>query len=109
MTYDRTKEPTVNENTRSGGSARNWYTLQAGDIGNKELPKYARAFDVRLGSGSPSAVTLLVVPIGETDDAATRTIVVSASETFARAIRRIVSINGANTIPGGVVIDLITE
>jgi len=109
MTYDRTKEPTVNENTRSGGSARNWYALQAGDIGTKELPKYARAFDVRLGSGAPSAVTLLVVPIGEMDDAATRTIVVSASETFARAIRRIVSINGAATIPAGVAIDLITE
>lgn len=89
--------------------ARSWYVLQAAHIGAQELPLYARALRVRLGPAVAGAVTLVVVPIGEPNDAATTTINVDATELLPFGVRRIVSVNGAATLPAGVDVDLITD
>jgi hypothetical protein len=113
MPYDRSRDPITNASLAlpqadRAGFARNWYALQAADIGAQELPRYGRALRVRIGSGG-STVTLVVVPVGETSDAATRTLVVDATETLAFGVRRVVSVNGGTSIPANTAIDVITD
>lgn len=110
--YDSSREPLKSDNARAAGPARDWYALQNTHIGAKELPKYGRGMYLRIGTsgtvGTPP-VTLVVVPIDETDDSATRTLVRDQSEYIPYAVRRIVSVNGGATLPTGVSIDIFTK
>jgi hypothetical protein len=88
--------------------ARNWYALTGVMIGALELPAYARAMRVRVGSTATPPVILVVVPLSEDSDAATQTITVDATETLAFGVRRVVSVNGGTSIPTGVEIQMVT-
>lgn len=86
--------------------ARRWYLLENAMIGAQELPVYARALRVRNVTGAP--LVLVVVPLGEESDAATQVITVDTTELLPFSVRRIVSLNGAATIPAGTGIQVIT-
>lgn len=109
MAYSKALDPLVTENARNAATARNWYTLEANDIGEKELPRgYGRALRVRMSSAASVPLTLVVVPVGEANDAVTRTLLVDYSEYLPMSVRRIVSVNGGTAIPSGVAIDVVT-
>lgn len=109
MTYDRSKDPTGTANANGSGAARNWYNLQASQIGAKELPAYGRSLRVRMGSAASVPLTMVVVPIDEADDATTQTLIVDKTEYVPYGVRRIVSINGGTALPSGISIDVITK
>lgn len=115
MTYiqardpNRQKEPDV-LNPMTHGPARNWYPLLAAHVATDELPAYGRALRVRMSSAATVPLVIVGVPIGEADDAATRTVNVDATELLPFGFRRIHTLNGsAGAIPSGVNIDVITE
>ncbi|MFD2033058.1 hypothetical protein ACFSKM_27610 [Ancylobacter dichloromethanicus] len=56
------------------GPARDWYTLVSADIGAKELPRYGRALEIDIAPSVELPVILVVVPVGNMDDAETRTL-----------------------------------
>ena len=115
MAYDRDRDPAYDRDrsvarvTSDGAPARDWYTVSAGMVGAKELPRYARAIEVTLAPEAATPVTLVVVPIGEPSDTATRSIPFYSGGPIPRGIRRLVSIAGGMAIPAGVQIDLVTE
>lgn len=93
------------------GPARDWYTLVSADIGAKELPRYGRALEIDIAPSVTLPVTLVVVPVGNRDDDATRTLTFreAGSHVRDRGVRRVVSVNGAEDVPAGVQIDIITD
>ena len=113
MAYDKKRDP--NPQRMSGfsasthGPARNWYALTADHIGAKELPRYARCIGLRLAPAFSGALTLVVVPISEKDDASTRTLIFDSTNIYTYSVRRIVTVNGGTTIPANVSLDLITD
>jgi hypothetical protein len=109
MAYDRTKDPAGARNADAAGPARDWYTLANADIGAKELPTYGRSLYVTVGSAVTVPVVVVVVPIGNTDDNATRSLSISTTGPLPLGVRRIVSINGGTTIPTGFQIDVVTK
>lgn len=114
MTYEKSKDPNKDRfpgisNAAGHGPARNWYSLQSGDIGTKELPVYGRSLGVRLAATATPPLVMVVVPIGELDDASTRTLYFDQTEIRTYGVRRIHSLNGGATMPTGVTIDLLTE
>lgn len=115
MAYIKSRDPFPPDRTANGfeisephDPARNWYTLANANIGAAELPTYASAMRVRIGSTATPPLVMVVVPIGEQDDAQTRTITVDASEYLPFGVRRVVSLNGGATIPTGIEIQMIT-
>jgi len=114
MTYTRSLDPNQQKepdvlNAMTHGPARNWYPLLDSHLGAKELPAYGRALRIRLSSAFSGALAIVGVPIGELDDAVTRTSYVDATEVLQYGYRRIVSLNGGTTVPAGCNIDVITE
>lgn len=116
MGYDQSRDPYVSftdplsgGNAAASGAARDWYTLTNSMIGAQELPTYGRGMRVRLASNAVVPLTIVCVPIGESVDSNTRTVLVDATESLPFAVRRIVSLNAGATVPTGVSIDIITE
>ncbi|GLK74684.1 hypothetical protein KHC23_08665 [Ancylobacter dichloromethanicus] len=93
------------------GPARDWYTLVSADIGAKELPRYGRALEIDIAPSVELPVILVVVPVGNMDDAETRTLTFreSGHHVRDRGVRRVVSVAGAAALPAGVQIDVITD
>lgn len=113
MTYNKDLDPNKQKvpselNPMTHGPARNWYSLVDAHIGTKELPAYGRSLRVRLSSSFSGTLTIVGVPIGEADDAATRTLYVDATETLPFGFRRIHSLNGGTTVPANCNIDVVT-
>lgn len=108
MPRDLTRDPFSSHASGLGAPARKFYSLTNAMIGSVELPEYARALRVRMGSSAPAPVVLIVVPIAEDNDASTVTLTVDATELLPFGVRRILSVNGGSTIPSGVSVDLIT-
>lgn len=109
MPYDQVRDAFAVHSGSRSGPARNWYTLAAADIGAKELPAYARAFEVILSFDVALPFTVQVVPIGAADgDVRSITYYEPGRHAENRGIRRVVSVAGGTTVPAGVQIDLIT-
>lgn len=110
MPIDPTRREWFNSEVPEGPAQR-WYTLSNANIGAAELPLYGRALILSVGAAVALPVSIVVVPVGEPSDSATRTITITQAGSevvIPRGVRRIVSINGGATIPAGLQIDVVT-
>lgn len=72
-------------------------------VGEKELPEYFKAIRVGInGYAVPDPVEIEVVFVGDLDEATNVIPFFAGAETIPIGIRRIVSINGAESVPAGV-------
>lgn len=109
MPYDRARDAAGSRNANANGPARNWYDLTDEHVGAQELPAYGRCLRVHIGDGATTPLTIVGVPIGETSDEAVHTVLVDETEYLLLGFRRIVSLDGGETIPEGVSIVVVTD
>ena len=110
MTYDSSRDRFASTALSPIGPGRNWYTLADADIGAKELPVYGKALHLSIGAAVSLPLSVVVVPIGEPNDATTRTLTFTQAGEIRedRGVRRIVSIAGGTTVPSGLRVDVVT-
>lgn len=111
MTYDSSRDRFASTALSPIGPGRNWYTLADADIGAKELPAYGKALHLSIGAAVSLPLSIVVVPIGEGNDATTRTLTYTQAGEFRedRGVRRIVSINAGASVASGLQIDVVTS
>ena len=70
MTYDSSRDRFASNAQAPTAPARSWYTLGDADIGAKELPSYGKALHLSIGAAVSLPLSIVVVPLGEANDAA---------------------------------------